>query len=52
MDDRKEAIEFTISKLQSNDILIIAGKGHEKYQIIGEKKFEFDEEKIVEEVIR
>lgn len=47
MDDRKKAIEFSVSRLQANDILIIAGKGHEKYQIIGEKKFEFDEEKIV-----
>jgi UDP-N-acetylmuramoyl-L-alanyl-D-glutamate--2,6-diaminopimelate ligase len=45
---RKEAIEKAIHLLEAGDILILAGKGHEKYQIIGDKKFEFDEEKIVE----
>ena len=45
--NRKEAIGQAISKLAANDILIIAGKGHEKYQIIGQNKFEFDEEKII-----
>lgn len=47
IDDRKLAIEKAIALLEPCDILILAGKGHEKYQIIGEKKFEFDEEKIV-----
>jgi UDP-N-acetylmuramoyl-L-alanyl-D-glutamate--2,6-diaminopimelate ligase len=45
--NRKEAIKQAISRLSNNDILIIAGKGHEKYQIIGTEKFEFDEEKII-----
>ncbi len=49
--NRKEAIEQAISKLEANDILIIAGKGHEKYQIIGLEKFAFDEEKIVSDTI-
>ena len=49
--NRKEAILQTITRLKNRDILIIAGKGHEKYQIIGDKKFEFDEEKIVNSVI-
>ncbi len=50
--DRKAAIETAIAMLEAEDILILAGKGHEKYQIIGEQKFEFDEEKIVKNVIR
>lgn len=50
--DRKTAIEKAILMLEAGDILILAGKGHEKYQIIGEQKFEFDEEKIVKNVIR
>jgi UDP-N-acetylmuramoyl-L-alanyl-D-glutamate--2,6-diaminopimelate ligase len=50
--DRKTAIEKAITMLEAEDILILAGKGHEKYQIIGEQKFEFDEEKIVKNVIR
>jgi UDP-N-acetylmuramoyl-L-alanyl-D-glutamate--2,6-diaminopimelate ligase len=52
IDDRKLAIEKAISILEPHDILILAGKGHEKYQIIGEKKFEFDEEKIVKNVTK
>jgi len=50
--DRKEAIAKAVSFLKDNDVLILAGKGHEKYQIIGDKKNEFDEEKIVKDVIR
>ena len=38
---RKEAIEFTIKLLKKNDFLLIAGKGHENYQIIGIKKYFF-----------
>ncbi len=49
--DRKNAIKKSLEMLQASDILILAGKGHEKYQIIGNKKFEFDEEKIVKELI-
>ncbi|MES2677134.1 MAG: UDP-N-acetylmuramoyl-L-alanyl-D-glutamate--2,6-diaminopimelate ligase [Pseudomonadota bacterium] len=51
IDNRKKAIEETILKLSQNDILIIAGKGHEKYQIIGSEKLEFDEEKIVNDFL-
>lgn len=50
--NRKEAIQKAIKMLQSEDILILAGKGHEKYQVIGNEKFEFDEEKIVKDVTR
>jgi UDP-N-acetylmuramoyl-L-alanyl-D-glutamate--2,6-diaminopimelate ligase len=49
--DRKEAITKAIQLLQDNDILILAGKGHEKYQIIGSNKIDFDEEKIVKDAI-
>ncbi len=49
--NRKIAIEKTVSMLEPYDILILAGKGHEKYQIIGDQKFEFDEEKIVKNAI-
>ena len=45
--ERREAIHLAMSKLQKDDILILAGKGHEKYQIIGDEKFDLDEEKIV-----
>jgi UDP-N-acetylmuramoyl-L-alanyl-D-glutamate--2,6-diaminopimelate ligase len=45
INNRKTAIETALTMLRQNDILILAGKGHEKYQIIGTTKFEFDEEK-------
>lgn len=41
--NRKEAIEKSIAAAQPNDIIIIAGKGHEKYQIIGTEKTYFDD---------
>ena len=39
--DREKAIHHAIDITSSNDIILIAGKGHENYQIIGEKKIEF-----------
>lgn len=48
---RRKAIISAISGLKECDILILAGKGHEKYQVVGGDKFDFDEEKIVSEAI-
>ena len=48
---RKDAIKKAIKELCINDILIIAGKGHEQYQIIKNKKYAFDDLKIVKEII-
>ena len=45
--DRKEAIEKGISLMNDNDILLILGKGHENYQIIGNEKKYFDDSKVV-----
>lgn len=41
--DRTEAIRQAIRKAQKGDIVLIAGKGHENYQIIGDKKFPFSD---------
>ena len=41
--NRKKAIINTITRLKKNDILLIAGKGHENYQIIGKTKFIFSD---------
>ena len=46
--DRRTAIKHGIKMLEENDILLILGKGHENYQIIGKEKFHFDD---VEEVL-
>ena len=48
---REKAIKEAFSMLEKNDVLILAGKGHEKYIIIKGEKLPFDEKKIVEECI-
>ncbi len=45
--DRKKAIENTIANAQKGDIIILAGKGHETYEINIKGKFPFDERAIV-----
>lgn len=50
--DRKEAIIHAINKLKNNDILLIAGKGHEEYQIYQDKKIYFSDIKICQEIIQ
>jgi len=44
--DRKEAIQSTIRKANRSDVILIAGKGHESYQIIDTIKYHFDDVKI------
>jgi UDP-N-acetylmuramoyl-L-alanyl-D-glutamate--2,6-diaminopimelate ligase len=41
--DRAKAIKMAISAAHSSDTILVAGKGHEAYQIIGNKKFEFSD---------
>lgn len=45
--DRKEAIKTICSIAESGDIILLAGKGHEKYQEINEIKYPFDDKKIL-----
>ena len=49
--DRKEAIKEAIQMAQKDDIVIIAGKGHENYQIIGKVKHHFDDKEIAQEFL-
>lgn len=49
--NRKNAIIKGIQMLENNDILLVLGKGHETYQVIGKEKIEFDDKKIVLEII-
>ena len=51
IEDRKEAIEYAIKMANRLDIVVIAGKGHEIYQEINGKKIEFDEKKIILEIV-
>ncbi len=45
--DRKEAIEYAISNAMDGDVILLAGKGHENYQLIGKEKVPFSEYDIV-----
>jgi UDP-N-acetylmuramoyl-L-alanyl-D-glutamate--2,6-diaminopimelate ligase len=45
--DRREAIRFAVTQVQRGDIVLVAGKGHENYQILGTERIHFDD---VEEV--
>ena len=49
--DRREAIHQAIAKAKSNDVVLIAGKGHETYQIVGGDKFHFDDREIAREAL-
>ena len=50
--DRRKAIELAIFEAQPNDVVLIAGKGHENYQIIGSEKHPFDDTEEASRVIR
>jgi UDP-N-acetylmuramoyl-L-alanyl-D-glutamate--2,6-diaminopimelate ligase len=50
--DRREAIRKAVLEyVRRGDVLILAGKGHETYQIDGEGKHRFDEREIVKEAL-
>ena len=50
--DRNRAINYAISKLQKNDFLLIAGKGHETSQTIGIETLPFDDYTVAKESIK
>ena len=49
---RKEAIKMAVSIAHAGDILLIAGKGHENYQIIGDETVPFDDMEILNETLK
>jgi UDP-N-acetylmuramoyl-L-alanyl-D-glutamate--2,6-diaminopimelate ligase len=49
--DRREAIQRALGLLQAGDCLLLAGKGHEVYQVLGTTKVPFDERAIVRDTL-
>ncbi|MBR4908492.1 MAG: UDP-N-acetylmuramoyl-L-alanyl-D-glutamate--2,6-diaminopimelate ligase [Acidaminococcaceae bacterium] len=47
--DRKEAIHYALAHAGEQDVIMIAGKGHENYQILKDKTIHFDDKEVVEE---
>lgn len=52
VDGRKKAIHHALDIMEENDIVVIAGKGHENYQIIKDEKMPLSDKKIVEEYLK
>jgi len=50
--DRREAIHHAISQARTDDLVLIAGKGHEDYQIIGREVFHFDDKEVAREALQ
>lgn len=50
--DRREAITCSLKKAKPGDVVVIAGKGHENYQLIGREKFPMDDREIAREALR
>lgn len=50
--DRRRAIAMALAEMTSDDVLVVAGKGHEAYQQIGDEKFPFHDATVVRELAR
>jgi UDP-N-acetylmuramoyl-L-alanyl-D-glutamate--2,6-diaminopimelate ligase len=49
--DRRAAINLAIAQARTDDLVLIAGKGHEDYQIIGREVFHFDDKEVAREAL-
>lgn len=49
--NRREAIEYALKNAKEKDTVLLCGKGQETYQIVGTKKYHFDEREIIREIL-
>ncbi|MCB2340811.1 UDP-N-acetylmuramoyl-L-alanyl-D-glutamate--2,6-diaminopimelate ligase [Clostridium estertheticum] len=52
VENRREAIKRAIESATTGDIIVIAGKGHEDYQILKDKTIHFDEREVISEILK
>jgi UDP-N-acetylmuramoyl-L-alanyl-D-glutamate--2,6-diaminopimelate ligase len=52
MADRRRAIEAAVAWGRAGDVVVIAGKGHETYQIIGTESLDFDDREVARAALR
>lgn len=50
--NREEAIAYALKNAEENDIILIAGKGHEAYQQIGSTKYDFSDQDVVKKLVK
>jgi UDP-N-acetylmuramoyl-L-alanyl-D-glutamate--2,6-diaminopimelate ligase len=50
--DRRAAIAYALKEARAGDIVILAGKGHETYQVLKDKTIEFDDRAVAREVLK
>ncbi len=50
IENRRDAIEYAVKNAKKDDVIVLAGKGHETYQTIGKENFHFDEREILFEI--
>jgi UDP-N-acetylmuramoyl-L-alanyl-D-glutamate--2,6-diaminopimelate ligase len=50
--DRRAAIDFAVSLLGEGDLLLVAGKGHEDYQVVGNRRLHFDDREELRRALR
>ena len=51
VEDRREAISYALQHAQKGDLILLAGKGHETYQILSSGTVHLDEREIVADVL-
>jgi len=51
IENRREAIRYALENAKKDDVIILAGKGHETYQILKDRTIHFDEKEIVAEIL-
>ncbi|OTP90164.1 hypothetical protein B5S43_12720, partial [Gilliamella apicola] len=49
--DRAQAITQTLAQAKPSDVILIAGKGHEDYQIIGKTKYHYSDQETVRQLL-
>lgn len=52
LSSRREALKKAVLLAQRDDMLLVAGKGHEEYQIIGKEKFHFSDQEVLREILK
>ena len=51
IENRYEAIRYAIENARKNDVVVLAGKGHETYQILNSGTIHFDEREVIKEIL-